>query len=493
MTTTGTTATAPTGSPTSSSTIRRSRLTKIVATLGPSTTTPETIAKLFEVGVDVFRLNFSHGTHEDHGARLKVLREMEARTGRPIAVMADLQGPKLRVATFANGPITLMPGQSFRLDLSKEPGDTRRVGMFHPEIFAALTPGTDLLLDDGRVRLRVESCGPDFAETVVVSGTKLSDRKGVNVPGVVLPLSPLTKKDREDLVFALDSGVDWVALSFVQRPEDVAEARKLVAGRAALMSKLEKPQAIAHLDEIIELSDGIMVARGDLGVELPAEDVPTLQKRIVRESRRAGKPVIVATQMLESMVSAPAPTRAEASDVATAVYDGADAVMLSAETASGDYPIEAVSMMDRIARRVEHDPLYRTIMDAQHPDPQQTAADAITAAARQVAHTIQAAAIVTYTTSGSTTLRAARERPEQPILCLTSVIETARRLQLVFGVHAVHTEDIANFSEMVQKATRTAHKDGIALEGQRLVITAGVPFGTPGNTNILRIAWVEAE
>ncbi|MCG5243196.1 pyruvate kinase [Azospirillum doebereinerae] len=493
MTTTGTTATAPTGSPTSSSTIRRSRLTKIVATLGPSTTTPETIAKLFEVGVDVFRLNFSHGTHEDHGARLKVLREMEARTGRPIAVMADLQGPKLRVATFANGPITLTPGQSFRLDLSKEPGDTRRVGMFHPEIFAALTPGTDLLLDDGRVRLRVESCGPDFAETVVVSGTKLSDRKGVNVPGVVLPLSPLTKKDREDLVFALDSGVDWVALSFVQRPEDVAEARKLVAGRAALMSKLEKPQAIAHLDEIIELSDGIMVARGDLGVELPAEDVPTLQKRIVRESRRAGKPVIVATQMLESMVSAPAPTRAEASDVATAVYDGADAVMLSAETASGDYPIEAVSMMDRIARRVEHDPLYRTIMDAQHPDPQQTAADAITAAARQVAHTIQAAAIVTYTTSGSTTLRAARERPEQPILCLTSVIETARRLQLVFGVHAVHTEDIANFSEMVQKATRTAHKDGIALEGQRLVITAGVPFGTPGNTNILRIAWVEAE
>ncbi|MBP2230711.1 pyruvate kinase [Azospirillum agricola] len=498
MTTTGTTTTgaAPTGSPDTtlpSGPIRRSRLTKIVATLGPSTTTPEVIAKLFEAGVDVFRLNFSHGTHEDHGARLKVLREMEARTGRPIAVMADLQGPKLRVATFANGPVALTPGQRFRLDLSKEPGDTSRVGMFHPEIFAALTPGTDLLLDDGRVRLRVESCGPDHAETTVVSGTRLSDRKGVNVPGVVLPLSPLTRKDREDLVFALDIGVDWVALSFVQRPEDVAEARKLIAGRAALMSKLEKPQAIAHLDEIIELSDGIMVARGDLGVELPAEDVPTLQKRIVRESRRAGKPVIVATQMLESMVGAPAPTRAEASDVATAVYDGADAVMLSAETASGDYPIEAVSIMDRIARRVEHDPLYRTIMDAQHFDPQQTAADAITAAARQVAHTIQAAAIVTYTTSGSTTLRAARERPEQPILCLTSQLETARRLQLVFGVHSVHTSDVANFSEMVQKATRAAHKDGLAIEGQRLVITAGVPFGTPGNTNILRIAWVEAE
>ncbi|WP_247872330.1 pyruvate kinase [Azospirillum sp. TSO35-2] len=473
--------------------IRRSRLTKIVATLGPSSASPEVIARLFESGVDVFRLNFSHGTHADHGARLAALRDLEARTGRPIAVMADLQGPKLRIATFADGPVTLTAGQPFRLDLSREPGDRSRVGMPHPEIFAALSPDTDLLLDDGRVRLRVTACGPDFADTVVVSGTKLSDRKGVNVPGVVLPLSPLTPKDREDLAFALDQGVDWVALSFVQRPDDVAEARKLIAGRAALLSKLEKPQAIAHLADIIEMSDGIMVARGDLGVELPAEDVPTLQKRIVRESRRAGKPVIVATQMLESMVSAPAPTRAEASDVATAVYDGADAVMLSAETASGDYPVEAVSIMDRIARRVEHDPLYRTIMDAQHPDPQQTAADAITAAARQVAHTIQAAAIVTYTTSGSTTLRAARERPEVPILCLTSALETARRMQMVFGVHAVHTDDVANFSEMVQKATRAAHADGLAAEGQRLVITAGVPFGTPGNTNILRIAWVEAE
>ncbi|AWK90023.1 pyruvate kinase [Azospirillum thermophilum] len=473
--------------------IRRSRLTKIVATLGPASASPEVIRALFEAGVDVFRLNFSHGTHEDHGQRLAILRELEAETGRPIAVMADLQGPKLRIATFANGPITLTAGQEFRLDLSKEPGDDRRVGMPHPEIFAALTPDTDLLLDDGRVRLRVLSCGPDHADTRVVSGTRLSDRKGVNVPGVVLPLSPLTQKDRADLAFALDHGVDWVALSFVQKPEDVAEARRLIAGRAALLSKLEKPQAIAHLAEIIELSDGIMVARGDLGVELPAEDVPTLQKRIVRESRRSGKPVIVATQMLESMVAAPAPTRAEASDVATAVYDGADAVMLSAETASGSYPVEAVSIMDRIARRVEHDPLYRSIMDAQHPDPQQTAADAITAAARQVAHTIQAAAIATYTTSGSTTLRAARERPEVPILCLTSAMETARRLQLAYGVHAVHTQDISNFSEMVQTATRTAFRDGIALEGQRLVITAGVPFGTPGNTNILRIAWVEGE
>ena len=473
--------------------VRRFRLTKIVATLGPASSSPEMIRALFDAGVDVFRLNFSHGTHEDHAERLAAIRALEAELDHPIAVMADLQGPKLRVGAFANGPIALQAGQRFRLDLSTEPGDSSRVGMPHPEIFAALKAETDLLLDDGKVRLRVVDCSPDHADTVVLSGTRLSDRKGVNVPGVVLPLSPLTRKDRADLAFALDQGVDWVALSFVQRPEDVAEARKLIASRAALLSKLEKPQAVSHLDEIIELSDGVMVARGDLGVELPAEDVPTIQKRIVRESRRAGKPVIVATQMLESMVGAPAPTRAEASDVATAVYDGADAVMLSAETAAGSYPVEAVSIMDRIARRVEHDPLYRTIMDAQHPDPQQTSADAITAAARQVAHTIQAAAIVTYTTSGSTTLRAARERPEVPILCLTSNIETARRLQLAYGVHSVHSADVTDFNEMVQKAARAAHEDGIAVEGQRLVITAGVPFGTPGNTNILRIAWVEAE
>ncbi len=475
-----------------SSVIRRSRSTKIVATLGPGTSTPERIRALFEAGVDVFRLNFSHGTQADHGTRLDIIRELEKETGRPICALADLQGPKLRIGTFADGPIALTAGQSFRLDLDPAPGDTSRVHMPHPEIFEALTTETDLLLDDGRVRLRVVHCSPDHAETVVVSGTKLSDRKGVNVPNVVLPLSPLTAKDRDDLRYALDIGVDWIALSFVQRPEDVAEARRLIAGRAALMVKLEKPSAITYLDQLIEMADGVMVARGDLGVEMPAEDVPSIQKRIVRESRMAGKPVVVATQMLESMITAPAPTRAEASDVATAVYDGADAVMLSAETATGAYPIEAVSIMDRIARRVEQDPLYRAITDAQHPDPQRTSADAITAAARQVAHTISAAAIVTYTTSGSTALRAARERPEVPILSLTSRMETARRLAVSYAVHNVHTEDVSNFAEMVQKAVKIAYEDGIAHEGQRLVITAGIPFGTPGNTNVLRIAWVEA-
>ncbi|MDR6775435.1 pyruvate kinase [Azospirillum sp. BE72] len=469
----------------------RQRKTKIVATLGPSSSTPERIRELFVTGVDVFRLNFSHGSHADHGERLRVIREMEQEFGRPIAIMADLQGPKLRLATFRDGSITLSPGQALRLDLSPEPGDGTRVGMPHPEIFAALRPGAELLLDDGRVRLSVTACGSDHADTVVVSGTRLSDRKGVNVPGVVLPLSALTQKDRLDLSFALEQHVDWVALSFVQRPEDVAEARRLIGGRAALLSKMEKPQAIEHLELIVELSDGVMVARGDLGVELPPEDVPALQKRIVREARLAGKPVIVATQMLESMVSAPAPTRAEASDVATAVYDGADAVMLSAETASGEYPVEAVSIMDRIAQRVEADPLYRKIVESQHPSLQETSADAITAAAGQVARTIHAAAIVTYTTSGSTTLRASRERPDVPVLCLTSSMATARRLQLAYGVHSLHTRDIGSFSEMVQKAVRYAHASGLAQEGQRVVITAGVPFGVPGNTNILRIAWVE--
>ena len=467
--------------------MRRQRQAKIVATLGPGTSSPEAIRALFEAGADVFRLNMSHGSQADHRARYDVLRGLEADFGRPIAVLADLQGPKLRIGTFRDGAIALERGQSLRLDLDETPGDAERVNLPHPEIFAAIVPGTRVLLNDGRVVLEVKSCDAGHAVTEVIAGDELSNHKGLNLPGVLLPIPALTEKDRKDLTFALELGADWIALSFVQRPEDIAEARSLVRGRAGVMAKLEKPSAIASLESIVELSDAVMVARGDLGVELPPEEVPGLQKRIVRACRQAGKPVVVATQMLESMIESPTPTRAEASDVATAVYDGADALMLSAETAVGEYSAEAVAMMDRIMKAVEHDPLYDSLSTA----PEATSADAISAAARQVTETIDAAAIVAYSVTGSTTLRASRVRPEVPILGLTPRIESARRLALAWGVHSVHTEDARDFIDMVNKASAVARAEGFARSGDRLVITAGVPFGTPGSTNTLRIAWVD--
>ena len=471
--------------------MRRQRKAKILATLGPASSTREQISALFTAGADVFRLNFSHGSHEDHQKRYELIRAIEDENKRPIGILMDLQGPKLRVGKIAGGSVELKTGGTFRFDLDEAQGDAKRAQLAHPEIFAAVQAGTNLLVDDGRLRLRVKNSGKDFAECDVLVGGKLSDRKGVNVPDVVLPLSPLTGKDREDLRFGLDLGVDWVAMSFVQRPEDVAELRKLIGGRAKVLAKLEKPAAIERLEEIIDLSDAVMVARGDLGVEMPPEDVPAIQKRIVAAGRKSGKPVVVATQMLESMVNSPAPTRAEASDVATAIYDGADAVMLSAETASGQYPVEAVAMMNRIIERVERDPAYRQILDARHPDPQPTGHDAISAAAAQVAHTLSVAAIVTYSTSGSTVLRVARERPEVPILALTASLSTARALSLAWGAHCVLIDDLKRFSEMVEKACSIALNQEMAKVGERLVITAGVPFGTPGSTNILRVAWVE--
>lgn len=471
--------------------MRRQRSAKIVATLGPASSSAARIRALFDAGVDVFRCNFSHGTHDDHRALFAAIRRVESETGRPIGILADMQGPKLRLGNFAGGKIGLAAGDKFRLDLARRAGDRHRAPLPHPEVFEALHPGTELLIDDGKVRLKVTECGKDFAETECLVGGTLSNHKGVNVPHVLLPISAVTDKDRADLSFALEHGADWIALSFVQRPEDVAEGRKLVGNAAGLMVKLEKPSAIRRLDEIIDLADGLMVARGDLGVEMPPEDVPSVQKRIIHACRLAGKPVIVATQMLESMITAPTPTRAEASDVATAVYEGADAVMLSAETAVGRYPIEAVAMMDRIARRVQEDPLYFTTLQSGRGELEHTASDAISAAACQVAATVGAAAIVSFTSSGATALRAARERPAVPILAMTPNLGTARRLALLWGAHCVHSADIRGFGDMVQKAVRAAHREEIAQPGQRVVITAGVPFGTPGATNILRIAWVE--
>lgn len=472
--------------------MRRNRRTKIVATLGPSSDTAQVVDLLVTRGADVFRLNFSHGTHDTHAGLLKLIRAAEARHGTPLGVFADLQGPKLRLGTFAAGPVRVEAGAPFRLDLDPAPGDGRRAPLPHPEIFAVCRAGTRLLLDDGKVRLEVVQAGSDYAETTVLTGGVLSDRKGVNLPDVMLAISPLTAKDRGDLEFALSLGITAVALSFVQRPEDLDEARELIAGRASIIAKIEKPSAIEHLFAIVQRADAVMVARGDLGVEMPPEDVPSLQKRIIRACRYGGKPVIVATQMLESMMMAPAPTRAEASDVATAVYEGVDGVMLSGESAAGRYPVEAVSIMDRIIRRTERDWPYQRIVDADRAVPETTSADAITRAARQVAETISAQAIVTFTASGSTSLRAARERPPVPILALTPSEVVARNLSLAWGVHPIKVERFADFDRMLEQAAQVAVDKGLAAPGDRLVVTAGLPLETPGTTNALHIVEVPA-
>ncbi|SVB85328.1 uncharacterized protein METZ01_LOCUS238182, partial [marine metagenome] len=431
--------------------MRRRRSIKIIATLGPATQSEQAVRELFQAGADAFRLNFSHGKREDHQVNIDCIRKIESEESRPIAILGDLQGPKIRIGRMAGGEAFLREGERFRLDLDEEPGTETRAPLLHPEVFDVLEEGANLLLNDGRIRLIVDKTGKDFVETLILTGGTLSNYKGVNVPNIVVPVSAITSRDRDNLEFALDKGVDWIALSFVQRPEDVEEANGLINGRAALMAKVEKPAALERIDEIIDLVDGVMVARGDLGVELPLEEVPGAQKQLILRARRAGKQVVVATQMLESMVTSPTPTRAEISDVATAVYDGADAVMLSAETAVGEFPTESVLVMNRVAEKVEVDPLFRRIIDAEHPSPDTTSEDAITASARQVAETISAAVIATYTTSGRTALRASRERPPVPILALTPRLKVARCLAIAWGLHCVETEDANTMREMVDR------------------------------------------
>ena len=465
----------------------RARKVRVLATLGPASSSPEMIEKLMRAGADAFRINMSHGTQDGHAPVIAAIRALEKSIGRPTTILADLQGPKLRVGTFATGKVMLEAGAAFRLDRDATPGDDTRVCLPHREIFAALEVGARLLLDDGKLVLRVTALEDDYAMTRVEIGGALSDRKGLNVPDVVVPMAALTEKDIKDLAFALDQGVDWVALSFVQRPEDLAEARKLIQGRAALLAKIEKPAALDRLEEIIELADAVMVARGDLGVELPPEAVPPAQKRIVETARTMGKPVVVATQMLESMITAPTPTRAEVSDVATAIYDGADAVMLSAESAAGAWPVESVAMMDRIACSVEADPGYAARLHFTETKADPTTADALADASRTIATTVGAKAITCFTMSGSTARRVSRERPSVPLLVLTPNRQTARRLGLLWGVHAVVTRDVASFEEMVAKAKRMALRHNLAVGGERIVVMAGVPFGTPGSTNVLHV------
>ncbi|MEP6784802.1 MAG: pyruvate kinase [Sphingomonadales bacterium] len=465
----------------------RARKVRVLATLGPASSSPEMIEKLIRSGADAFRINMSHGTQADHAPVIAAIRSLERSLIRPTTILADLQGPKLRVGTFADGKVMLEHGQTFRLDRDTTPGDATRVNLPHKEIFQALEVGARLLLDDGKLVLRVTQMADDHVVTRVEVGGVLSNRKGLNVPDVVVPMAALTAKDRNDLSFALEQGVDWIALSFVQRPEDMAEARKLVGGRASLLAKIEKPAALDRLEDIMELADAVMVARGDLGVELPPEAVPPAQKRIVETARRMGKPVVVATQMLESMIQSPSPTRAEVSDVATAIYDGADAVMLSAESAAGAWPAESVAMMDRIAQSVENDPGYFARLHFTETRSDPTTADALASAAREIAITVGAKAIVCFTMSGSTARRISRERPSVPLLVLTPSPETARRSGLLWGVHAVQTRDVGNFEEMVAKAKRMALRHQLAMGGERIIVMAGVPFGIPGSTNVIHV------
>jgi pyruvate kinase len=468
--------------------LRRQRNVKIVATLGPASDTVEMMHSLYLAGADVFRLNMSHGTQADIARRHASIREVEAKVGRPIGILADLQGPKLRCGTFGRGAEMLEEGTRFRFDLDSVDGDGRRVCLPHPEIFAALEPGSMLLVNDGKIRLKVISCSPTHAETEVMVGGEISNRKGVNLPDVVLPLAALSAKDRSDLEFVCELGVDWLALSFVQRAEDVTEARELARGRAAILSKIEKPAAVRAFTSILDASDGIMVARGDLGVELPVQALPPIQKRLVRQCRAAGKPVIVATQMLESMITAPVPTRAEVSDVATAIYEGADAVMLSAESAAGDYPIEAVTTMNNVAESVEGDDIYRQVIEASRTAVRRSVADAITVAAREVAETTNVKAICCFSHTGTTALLAARERPRVPILALTPLVTSARRLALTWGLHCVVVPQVDRFKLAVLSAARAAREHGFANEEDRIIVTAGIPFGVAGSTNILRVA-----
>ncbi|HMF21332.1 MAG TPA: pyruvate kinase [Pseudolabrys sp.] len=473
--------------------MRRLRRTKIVATLGPASSSADMIARLFQAGADVFRINMSHTSQARMRELVSMLRAVERDTGRPIGILIDLQGPKLRLGTFGGGSAAVKSGDNFILDTEVAAGDATRANLPHPEIFAAIKPGHALLIDDGKVKLTVTEAQPKRIVTRVVVGGRLADRKGVSLPDTTIPSSSLADKDRSDLESALETGIDWVALSFIQRPEDIAEAKKITRGRAAVMAKIEKPQAVNRLGEIMDLADALMVARGDLGVEMPLEKVPGVQKQMTRVGRVAGKPVVVATQMLESMISAPVPTRAEVSDVATAIFEGADAVMLSAESATGQYPVEAVATMNRIAEEVEGGPLYRNIIAAQRAEPEATGADAIADAARHIADTLDLAAVICWTSSGSTGLRVARERPRPPIVALSPNTSTGRRLAVVWGVHCVVTEDAHDQDDMVDRACRIAFKEGFAKPGQRVIIVAGVPFGTPGATNMLRIAYVGAE
>lgn len=469
----------------------KNTFTKIVCTLGPATSSEKMIKALAKAGANVFRLNFSHGDYERHAENFQIIRQMSREQKSPYGILCDLQGPKLRVGKFKKDKVRLIPGQKFRMDMSEKLGDETRVSLMHPEIFKALKKDMSLLLNDGQIQLNVDDFGPNYVNTTVEVGGILSNHKGVNVPDVILPISALTEKDLKDLDFALKLGADWICLSFVQKPEDVKMAREIIGNKAGIIVKIEKPSALQYLKEIIELADGVMVARGDLGVECPIETVPAIQKRIIETCRAAGKPVIVATQMLESMILSPVPTRAEVSDVATAVYDGADAVMLSAETAMGEYPIKAVSMMKKIITKTSQDIHYINDMEKSTMPPDKTVASAITSAIRQIIKVLdKPACIVSYSVSGKTTLRTARERPLLPIISMTTTEAIANRMALVWGVRSVVVPTLEDLTDVIPVAVNYVKEAGYAKPDDEIIITAGIPFATHGNTNLIHIAKV---
>ncbi len=462
------------------------RKTKILATLGPSTTSEEQIAAIVAAGANAFRLNFSHGNLEDHAGRLNNVRKVSAATGKQLPVLADLQGPKIRIGEM-NEPVQLVKGELIKLDSDKTPGDKTRVCLPHREILESLLPGDTVLVNDGVIGLKVEEAGDGYVVTSVVTPGILSSRKGVNVPGRTLPMSALTPKDLIDLEGALGLGVDWIALSFVQTAEDVAECKAKVNGRARVMAKIETQAAIDNLEAILEQADGLMVARGDLGVELPTEDVPPLQKKMLDLGRKAGKPVVVATQMLESMISNPRPTRAEANDVANAAYDGADCVMLSAESASGAYPIEAVEVMSRIISKIEGSERWRTELDAHQPACDGSTSDAVALAARDMAVALDATTIVTFTETGNSTKRMSRRRTDATIIALTPHQQVARQVELSWGAYGLVCPTVTTPEDMVAKASKQAIDAGFASKGDKVVVMAGIPFGQAGSTNMVRV------
>ncbi len=471
------------------------RRTKIVATIGPATSSADTLRSLIEAGATTLRLNFSHGTHDDHQRNIRLIRQISFELNQPVGILQDLQGPKIRLGRFEQGSVVVEKGDLFTLTSRAVAGDRSISSVTYEPLAREVPEGATILLDDGRVEMRVEKVDQikgDLFCRVVVGGT-LSNSKGVNFPGVYLSVKAMTDKDRRDLMFGLDQGVDWVALSFVRNPQDVLEIKELIssAGKhVPVIAKIEKHEAIEQMNEILSLCDGVMVARGDLGVELPAEEVPILQKRLISTANRLGIPVITATQMLDSMASNPRPTRAEISDVANAIIDGTDAVMLSNETAVGKYPVKAVATMAQIAVRIEREQITRNVSNVE--DTGRSIPNAISQAVAQIAAQLEATAVMTLTKSGSTARNVSKFRPNPPILAVTPHVDVARQLQLVWGVKPLLVLDLPSTGQTFQAALNVAQEKQLVFEGDLVVMTAGTLQGVSGSTDLIKVEVVTA-